>query len=68
VVDAPKPPFPKVPRKDDALGFWVTRIKHKNAENCIVLDHPSASTTAINSKKITTSTIKATVPIVTHQK
>ncbi len=68
VLDDPKPALPKIPTKEDALGFWVNRIKHKNAEKCIVVDQPSASTTAFNSKKIMTPAIKATIPIVTHQK
>jgi hypothetical protein len=44
------------------------RVKHKNADNCIEIDKPSPSTSALHSKKIIAPAIKATVPIVTHQK
>lgn len=72
VVDASQPsvppPPPKSLTKEDALSFWVSRVRHKNADNCIEIDKPSPSNSAILSKKITIPAIKAPLPIVTHQK
>jgi hypothetical protein len=46
----------------------MNRIKNKQKDSCINLDSPTTLPSAIQSTKLPTHTIKASLPIVTHQK
>jgi hypothetical protein len=53
-------------KKEDALAFWLKRVKHK--QNVIDITDSQSTSSAINSAKLPSTNNKPALPIVTHQK